>query len=362
MKDYYKILGVSRNASQDEVKKAFFKLAQKHHPDKGGDSNKFKEINEAYQILGDKEKRSQYDRFGTAFEGSPFGAGGQGSPFSGGFDSSSFGKGFDSTVFEDIFEDFFGSSPFTKQKRRRTQKGRDMLLDIEITLEEAFTGAQREVSLERFIVCPKCKGQGGEPGTKIKDCPSCRGAGQVKEVHRTFLGTFTRTNICPQCQGTGKIPEKNCSQCRGKGRAKQEQKITVSIPSGISNKEEILISGKGEAGERGTSPGDLYVRTHVRDHPHFIRRGDDIYFSLDVNFSQATLGDKVDIPTLAGEIELQIPSGTQAGKLLRLKGMGIPHLHSRGKGGMYIKVNVKTPKKLTKKQRELIKKLQEEGI
>jgi len=355
MKDYYKILGISRGASPDEIKRAFFRLAQKHHPDKGGDSKKFKEINEAYQVLSDKEKRTQYDRFGRVFEEAPFSAGREG------FDFSSFGKGFDTSIFEDIFEDFFGATPFTRRKETR-ERGRDIVVDFEITLKEAFTGTKKEISLEKFVVCPRCKGNGAEPGAKIQSCPSCRGTGQVKEVHQTFLGTFTRANLCPQCQGTGKIPEKNCSKCRGSGRAKKEEKTIVSIPPGISDKERILISGEGEAGRKGAKPGDLFARIHIKEHPYFIRRGDDMYLDLDVNFSQAALGDKVDIPTLAGQVELQIPSGTQAGKLLRLKGMGMTHLHKRGKGDMYIKINVRTPRRLTREQKELIQKLREEGI
>jgi len=361
-KDYYKILGVSRDASKDEIKRAFFRLAQKYHPDKGGDSEKFKEINEAYQVLGDQEKRTQYDKFGRVFEGAPFGADRRETPFAEGFDFSSFGRGFDTSAFEEIFEDFFGAAPFTREERGRRTRGRDILVDIKISLEEAFTGIKQEISLEKFIICPKCKGNGAEPGSRLKNCPSCRGTGRVKEIRQTFLGTFTKTNICPQCQGTGKIPEKNCSKCRGEGRIKQEKKIVVSVPPGISDKEKFFIPREGEAGGRGIKPGDLYIRVHVREHPYFVRRGDDVYINFDVNFSQAVLGDKVDIPTLAGQVELQIPSGTQTGKLLKLKGMGMPHLHRRGKGDMYVKINVRTPKRLTKKQKELIKKLKEEGV
>jgi len=364
MKDYYKILGISKNASSEEIKRAFFRLAQKYHPDKGGDPEKFKEINEAYQVLSDKEKKAQYDRFGTVFEGAPFGGGAKETPFSEGFDFSSFGFGsnFDTSVFEEIFEDFFGTSPFARERGPRKKKGQDIFIDITITLEEAFTGVKREIVLEKFNICPKCKGSGTEPGTKLKTCPSCRGAGRVKAVHQTFLGTFTRTNICPQCQGFGKIPEKNCTRCNGQGRTREEKKISISIPSGISDRERILVEGEGEAGARGQSSGNLYVRVHLAEHPYFLRRGDDIYFNIDVNFSQAALGDKVDIPTLAGKVELQIPSGTQAGKLLKLRGMGMPHLNRRGKGDMYVKINVKTPARLTKEQKELIRKLREEGL
>jgi len=362
MKDYYKILGIFKDVLSEEIKKAFFRLAQRYHPDKERNPEKFKEINEAYQILGDKEKRAQYDRFGTVFEEAPFGARRGETPFSEGFDFFSFGKDFDTSVFEEIFEDFFGAAPFARERTSKRKRGRDIFVDIKISLEETFTGVKKEISLEKFTTCSRCKGNGTEPGTRLKTCPSCRGAGKVKEIHQTFLGTFTRANVCPQCQGFGRIPEKNCSKCHGEGRIKEEKKSVVSIPAGISDKERILIAGEGEAGEKGQNSGNLYVRVYVMEHPYFVRRGDDIYFNFDVNFSQATLGDKIDIPTLAGKVGLQIPSGTQAGKLLRLKGMGIPHLNRRGKGDMYVKINVRTPQKLTKKQKELIKRLKEEGI
>ena len=361
MKNYYKVLGVSENASQEEIKKAFYKLAHKYHPDKGGDSEKFKEINEAYQVLRDKKKREQYDtakRSGFDFEGTPFGAGAQGSPF--GQEAGAGFGGFDASSFEDIFEDFFGAtSPFRKSKKMR---GQDIALDVELTLEEVFSGVKREMNIMKFVACSRCDGIGAERGSKIITCPSCGGAGQVREVHQTFLGSFTKTTTCPQCKGTGKIPEKKCRECEGEGRVKKIETISFSIPAGVSDGETIRIKGKGEAGAREEEAGDLLVRIYVKEHSFFQRREDDIYYNLEVNFSQAALGDKVDVPTLGGILELKIPAGTQAGKLLRLRGMGMPHLYGRGKGDMYVKVNVKTPKKLTRKQKELIKKLKEEGI
>lgn len=367
MKDYYKVLGVSENASQEEIKKAFYRLAHKYHPDKGGSAEKFKEINEAYQVLGNKEKRAQYDaakKAGFDFEGSPFRGSGQGSPFGSGFD---FGKGFeDFGDLGDIFEEFFGGSPFGgspfSSARQKKKKGRDIVVEVEMTLEEVFTGVQKEISLSKYIVCPLCNGSGAEPGTKMETCPSCRGTGEVHQVHQTFLGSFTKSATCPQCNGDGKIPEKKCQKCRGEGRIKDIETISFFIPAGVQNQEVIRINGKGEAGARGEKSGDLLVKIRVKDHPYFQRRGDDIYYNLDVSFSQAALGDKVDVPTLGGEVELKIPPGTQQGKLLRLKGMGIPHLNSRGKGDMYVKINIKTPTRLTKKQKELIEKLREEGI
>lgn len=368
MKDYYKILGVSEDASQEEIKKAFYRLAHKYHPDKGGSAEKFKEINEAYQILGNKDKRAKYDaskKAGFDFEGSPFGSGGQGSPFGSGF---GFGRGFeDFEGFEgfedlgDIFEEFFSGGPFggTRQKNKR---GKDIMVEVEMTLEEVFTGVQKNLSLAKFIVCPACNGTGAEPGAKMETCPSCRGTGQVHQVHQTFLGSFTKSGTCPQCNGTGEFPEKKCKKCAGEGRVKDIETISFFIPAGVQNNEVIKIEGKGEVGAKGEKSGDLLVKIHAKDHPYFQRRGDDIYYDLTVNFSQAALGDKVDVPTLAGQVELKIPSGTQQGKLLRLKGMGIPHLNGRGKGDMYVKIHIKTPTRLTRKQKELIEKLREEGI
>lgn len=359
MKDYYEILGISRNASQEEIKKAFHRLAHKYHPDKGGDPKKFKEINEAYQVLGNKEKRAQYDQFGATFDQAGFqGAGGQDSSFGGfGFD---FGN-FDTSVFEDIFADFFGGTPFS-ERRRKQQKEKDIVVDLYISLEEAFQGVEKEISLQKWVTCENCKGSGAQPKTKMIKCPSCGGEGRVKEVHRTILGSFTRTSVCPQCSGKGEIPEKKCYKCKGEGRIREIEKIVVSIPQGVSSGETIKIQGKGEAGGRRLKSGDLYIRIHIEEHPKFKRRGDDIYYETNVKFSEATLGTKKDIPTLAGEIELKIPAGTQNGKLLRLKGMGMPHLNNRGKGDMYVKINVKTPTRLTRKQKEIIEELKEEGL
>ena len=358
MKDYYKILGVAKNASQDDIKKAFYKLAHKHHPDKGGNPEKFKEINEAYQTLSDKKKRGQYDKFGQSFDGSsPFGGEGNQGPFGdGGFDFRGF-EGFDTSNMEDIFETFFGGR---KQEKRR--KAEDILIDVDLTLKDVFFGIKQEINLNKFIVCDKCNGSGGEKGSKIIRCPSCGGEGKVKEVHQTFLGSFTKATICPQCKGQGKFPEKKCLKCRGEGRIKGINKVSFSIPAGVEDGETIRIREEGNYGGKGKESGNLFVRVHVREHPFFERRGDDIYFNLNVNFSIAALGGKIDVPTLAGEVELKIPQGTQAGKLLRMKGMGIPHIQRRGKGDMYVKVMVKTPQKLTKKQKELIKEIRKEGI
>lgn len=359
MKDYYKILGISRGASEGEIKRAFYHLAQKYHPDKGGDQEKFKEINEAYQILSDKEKRSQYDKFGTTFEGQGAETYSRG-PFEKGFgfDFGGF-EDFSASSVEDIFEDFFG---FSSERGTRKKRGRDITIDIDISLEEAFSGIKKEIELQKWVVCDRCKGSGGEPGTKIKTCPSCRGTGKVEQVHQIFLGTFTRRTVCPQCGGEGELPEEKCIRCGGSGRVRKIETISFFVPAGISNQEIIKVQGQGEAGERGKARGDLYVRIRIEPHTRFKRRGDDIYFDFDVKFSDAALGAVVDVPTLAGEVELNIPAGTQSGKLLRLRGMGMPHIGGRGKGDMYVKVDVKTPKRLTRQQKEIIEKLKKEGI
>lgn len=359
-KDYYQILGVSKGASEDEIKKAFHRLAHKYHPDKGGDAKKFKEINEAYQVLGNKEKRTQYDKFGTTFDHqSEGGFSGQGSPFGQGFAGFDFGN-FDSSVFEDIFEDFFGGSPFST--KRRESKEKDIVVDLFITLEDSFNGGEREINLNKLVECEKCEGTGAEKGTKKINCPSCGGEGTVKEIHRTILGSFTKTSTCPQCYGKGEIPEQKCNKCKGEGRIREIEKIVISIPQGIADGETIKISGKGEAGGRKAKSGDLYIKFHIEEHPKFKRRGDDIYYESDIKFSDATLGTKKDIPTLAGQVELKIPPGTQNGKLLKLKGMGMPHLNGRGRGDMYVKINIKTPTKLTRKQKDIIEKLREEHL
>lgn len=358
MKDYYEILGIAKDASKEDIKKAFYKLAHKYHPDKGGDPEKFKEINEAYQVLSDEKKRSQYDQFGQTFDG----AAGGGSPFGQGFEGF---EGFDASSLEDLFGDLFGgASPFGfgGGSRKRREVAQDIVVDIDVSLQEVFSGTKRQVSLRKYVNCDKCSGSGIEPGSKMNTCPSCRGEGKVKEIRKTFLGSFAKTTICPQCKGEGNVPEKECTRCKGEGRIKELKKATFDVPAGISDGETLKFSGEGDAGGRGRDSGDFYVRVHIEDDPRFKRREDDIFYNLEVDFSQAALGDKMDIPTLGGKIELKIPSGTQAGKLLRLKGMGLPHYYGRGKGDMYVKVNVKTPTKLTSKQKELIEKLKKEGL
>ena len=364
MKDYYQILGVSKTASADDIKKAYYKLAHKHHPDKGGDEKKFKEINEAYQILSNKEKRSQYDRFGQVFEGGVPGA----EP---GFDFQwAWGKpGMD---FEEVFstdfgnlgemmEEMFGFG--TPRKRKDFKRGRDIEVDVEIPLEDIIEGKEKTVTLYKYITCSRCQGSGAEPGTKISECFSCRGTGEVQQIKKTFFGSFTRYTVCPECGGEGHRPEKSCNVCRGEGRVRAEETIKIFIPAGVDTNQVIKAEGKGEAGKKGGRPGDLYIRIFVKKHPVFARKGDDLYISVPISFSQASLGDEIEVLTLEGsKILLTVPSGTESGKILRISGKGIPRFSGYGRGNMYVELIIETPKKLTKEQKKLLEQLRKEGL
>ncbi len=363
MADYYKILGVEKKASQEEIKKAFHILAHKHHPNKGGDEEKFKEINEAYQILSDKEKRAQYDKFGRIFEGA-----GNGPNFSG-FDfgnfKDKFGGSFDfdfgSGDLGEIFEDFFGFGG--GGKRKDVKRGADIEIDVEIALEDILNPIEKEISLYKYVKCSRCQGVGAEPGTKVSECFSCRGKGEVYQVKKTPFGSFTRVTLCPECQGEGIRPEKPCNVCKGEGRVKAEEKIKVYIPAGVDTNQIMKIEGKGDAGRKNGLAGNLFVRVYVKKHSVFERRGDDLFTRAEINFSQAVLGDEIEIFTIdAKRLLLKVPAGSESGRVLRISGRGIPHFSSRGTGDLYTQLIVKTPKKLTKKQKELLKKLQSEGL
>ncbi len=357
-KDYYQILGISQDSSPEEIKKAYRKLAHKYHPDKGGDEKKFKEINEAYQVLSDTEKKAQYDRFGRVFEG---GGGFEGFDF--GFGRGKFGEDFEFDFGDlgEMVEEIFGFGQ--PQRRKDLKKGKDVDIDLEIPLEDTLKGKEKEITLAKMTSCSRCQGSGAEPGTSIKECFSCRGTGEVQQIRKTFFGSFTRYIVCPECGGEGYRPEKPCNVCRGEGRVKGEEDIKVFIPAGIDTNQVIKVEGKGEAGRKGGKPGDLYCRISIKKHSVFGRKGDDLYVSLPVSFSQAVLGDEIEVPTLEGKnILLKVPPGTESGKTLRVSGKGIPHFSGYGKGNMYVELMVKTPKKLTKKQKELLEKLKEEGI
>ena len=356
-KDYYNILGVSRNASKEEIKKAYRQLAHKYHPDKaGGDEKKFKEINEAYQVLSNDRKRTQYDQFGA---GGPHHFGGQ--AVSGwedlfrGFDGFS---GFrDTGDLGDIFGDIFGQ----RRARRYKSKAQDISIDLELALEDIYNGLKKDVKLRKTVKCSYCKGTGGEPGSSMKQCFTCRGSGEVHQAQRTFFGSFSRVTTCSVCQGEGEIPEKICKKCRGKGITTDIETITVSVPFGVDDGQIIKLEGQGEAGKKGELPGDLYIRIHLKKHRYFVKKGDDIYHELSISFTQAVLGDKIEIPTLEGKVKLKIPAGIQSRKLIRIRGKGIPRA-SGGRGDQFVEIQIKTPKKISQKVRNLLKKLKQEGI
>ncbi len=363
-KDYYNVLGLAKNASQDEIKRTYRKLAHKHHPDmNGGSDEKFKEINEAYQILGDSQKRSQYDQYGSTFEDMRSQGGFSGfegfrdfSNFTDAFRSGDRGFSFDFGNLGDAFGDLFG---FDEQDKER---GNDISIDAEIEFAEMATGVQKEIELFKNITCPKCSGEGAEPGTPIKNCPDCGGSGQIRKVRRTPFGAFSQIKTCLQCEGTGRIPSKKCNQCQGRGIIKAKAKIKINIPQGIDGGEVIRLTGQGEAGKKGASPGDLFIRVHIKKHPQFERKGNDVYCELPINFTQAVLGDKIEIPTLYGPINLKVPAGIESGKIITLRDKGIPYLHGSGRGDQLVEVIVKTPKRLSRKQKKIIESLKKEGI
>jgi molecular chaperone DnaJ len=363
--DYYKILGVDKNSSDDEIKKAYRKLAHKYHPDKqGGDAEKFKEINEAYQVLSDKSKRGQYDQFGQTFNGGRPG-GGQGF---GGFDFSGFqqgsgGQGFDfGEGFEDIFSDIFGGGFGGAQRRDSRKNGRDIQIDAEISFEEMVSGAHRTVSLLRRVVCDVCHGGGGEPGAKEETCATCKGSGKVQKTMQSFFGNFSQVITCPTCEGSGKTFSKKCHKCGGEGRVREQQEIQIDIPAGISNGQTISLQGQGEAGERGARSGDLYVNVHVRAHKNFDRKGNDINSTEHIRFSQATLGDKIIVQTIDGKVNMKIPAGTQSGEVFRIKGKGVPILGRNGRGDQLVKIIVDVPKSPSREQKRIIEDLGKTGL
>ncbi|MFZ2970874.1 MAG: molecular chaperone DnaJ [Minisyncoccia bacterium] len=373
-KDYYDALGIPKGASDDEIKRAYRKLAQKYHPDKsGGDEAKFKEINQAYEVLSDKKKRSQYDQFGASFEQPGAGAGGFG-----GFDFSGFSDAFGGNQgggfkfefgedsgggFGDIFGDIFGGR---ERDGKPQNRGNDVSVDIDISLPDAASGIEKEINIYISLRCPKCEGSGAEPGSKTITCKKCSGTGQIKKERRTILGYFAQMEVCEDCKGEGSKPEKSCAKCGGDGRTKENKAIKVKIPAGIADGQTIRLSGQGEVGFRpgaGKSiPGDLYITAHVQSHPVLKRKGDDIIYNLEINFSQSALGDKIEIPTLFGKVKLSVPAGIQSGKVIKLKEKGISHLQGRGKGDMFVIVKVKTPENLSKKQRKIIEDLRNEGL
>jgi molecular chaperone DnaJ len=341
-RDYYEVLGVPKGASEEEIKKAFRSLAFKYHPDRNredGAEEKFKEINEAYEVLSDPEKRAAYDRYGY---------GGREGFFRQGF------EGFDLGGFGDIFEAFFGGTTATRQA---PQRGADLHQRLTITLEEVASGAEKEIEVLRTEYCSLCQGTGSKPGTQPARCPNCNGTGQVRRVHQSIFGRFTNVTPCPKCRGEGKIITDPCPQCRGTGREKFHRTLAVKIPAGVEDGSRIRLTGEGDAGEKGGSPGNLFITLSVAEHPLFTRDGDDILYELSINFAQAALGTEVEVPTLDGNSNLKIPAGSQSGQIFRLRHKGIPHLHGGGRGDQLVGLQVVTPETLTKRQRELFEEL-----
>lgn len=350
-KDYYDILGVSKTATEEEIKKAFRKKAHQYHPDKGGgDEAKFKEINEAYQVLGNKDKRSQYDRFGSA-------AFNQGGPGYGGFNGFN-GQGFNINMDDlgDIFGGFgdifgFGGGRSTK---RRSNRGADMQVAISLPFMEAVFGVEKEIKFSKIAGCKKCNSSGAEPGSEVKTCSVCHGSGHITQMQRTVLGAIQMQTACSECRGEGKIITKPCSVCHGAGTHKETVTLTVKIPAGISDGEMIRLTGQGEAGAKGGPAGDLYIKVHVIADNRFRRQGDDIISRSTIGFPEAALGTKIDIETVDGPVSLKIPEGTQSGKVFILKNKGVPNVHGRGRGNHLVEVIVQTPTNLSRKQKQLL--------
>lgn len=371
MSDYYQILGISKNASQDEIKRAYRRLAQQHHPDKGGDAKKFKEINEAYQVLGNPQKRAQYDRFGTTFEQARQAGGFAG--FDGFRDFASYAEAFDffkdrsrgfggaERTFDlgDIFGEIFGFGG-EEVSQRAKNKGEDLAVELEISLEEAFSGSRKTIDLYKGVACPVCKGSGAAPGSETKSCLTCQGKGQVQRTQRMGFFSFSQVQLCPDCQGQGERAVRRCSECGGDGRIRASKSIELKIPPGIKDGQLISIKGQGEAGRFGAPSGNLYVRVQLKPHRAFKRFGDDLHYKKVINFTQAALGDKVEIPTLGKKIKLKIPARIQSGTKIRIAGKGMPRFQQRGRGDLIIEVEVKTPKKLSRRAKELLEKLKEE--
>lgn len=354
-KDYYQLLEIHKGATTEEVKKAFHKLAHKYHPDKaGGDEARFKEINEAYQVLSDEKKRKEYDTYGQVFTG-PGGGPGPGS--SGGF-SGGFGEGVD---LGDIFNDFFGGG-FASASGGRVERGRDISVDIELSFEESVFGVTKKINLNKTSLCDTCTGSGAKPGTKMKKCTSCNGKGKVTEMRRSFLGNFSTVRECDTCGGKGEIPEEKCKTCNGLGVLRKQEEISINIPGGIQSGEMLRMSGKGEAVPRGI-PGDLYIRVHVKPHKIYRREGNNLVMDLEVKLSDALLGAMYTISALDGKtLEVKIPDGVKFGDTLRIREKGIAS-PGRGKAGdILIHVNIKTPTKLSSKAKKLIEELKSEGI
>jgi len=341
--DYYTVLGVARTATDAEIKKAFRKLAQQWHPDVNTDAGaqeRFKEINEAYQVLSDPQRRQTYDMFGKAGLGGDAGAG---------FDASGFGS------FSDIFDAFFGGSAAAGSRRAHPTAGADLRYDIRITFEEAVRGAEKEIEFPVYGRCETCSGSGAKPGTEPETCDNCGGRGEIRTTRRTMLGQMVNVTACPKCKGEGRIVTEPCETCHGEGRTERTRTLRVTIPAGIDEGHQIRLSNEGEVGVRGGPAGSLYVAVHVAPHPQLRREGTELIYEADISIAQAALGTTIQVPTVDGDEPLDIKAGTQPGAEIRLRGRGVPHLRRTGsKGDLHVFVNVVVPARLSKRQRELL--------
>ena len=349
-RDYYEVLGIPRDADESAIKSAYRRLARQYHQDvnKSDDAEeRFKEINEAHEVLSNAEKRQMYDRFGHAAAQGGFGQAGPGAGFGG------FGG------FGDIFEEFFGGFGGMRTGPRGPERGDDLRYDIEITFQEAVFGTEKEIEIPRLETCPVCQGSGAEPGTKPIRCPQCNGSGEVRRAQQTILGSFVSVSACPRCNGEREIAPTPCTNCRGQKRVRVTRKLSVTIPAGVDDGMRIRLAGEGEPGGRGGPAGSLYVVLHVRPHPLFQRQEADILLELPVNIVQAALGAEIEVPTLDGKTRLTVPAGTQHGAVFRLRGKGVPILRSTRRGDQLITVHVIVPEKLNDKQRKLLKELGE---
>jgi molecular chaperone DnaJ len=364
-KDYYSILGVSKDASDQDIKKAYRKQALQYHPDKNkGDKaseQKFKDANEAYEVLSDKQKRANFDQFGSA-DGA-FGAAGSGG--GAGFGQGFSGQGFDfgnfagQGGFADIFESFFGGSA-SGHKKQGPQQGEDVEFSLNLAFEEAAFGTEKELIITKLVSCDNCHGTGAEPGSKTITCPQCRGTGEIRTIRQTLFGQVAASSMCPTCHGEGRVHEKKCSVCHGATRIRKSEKIRVKIPAGVDNDSTIRLAGRGQAGMFGGPGGDLYVHVRVSPSKKFVRHNYDVHGEIHVNLLHAILGGEVDVETLKGMVTLKIPAGTQSGKIFKLNGYGIERLRSSGFGDQYVKVIVDIPLKLSKKEKELYAQIAEE--
>jgi len=352
-KDYYKILGLSKSASADEVKRAFRELAHKHHPDKGGDAEKFKELNEAYQVLGNPEKRKQYDQYGTTFDN--MGAGGGGNPFSGFGGFGGGGQGFNINMDDlgDIMGDFFGMGGSRRGTRAKTKaRGADIEMNLNLNFKESIFGGEKILELYKNAKCEVCNGTGAEPGAKIKTCDQCGGSGKTTRTQSTVFGTFQTSGICPRCAGEGSSPDKFCKQCNGTGIRKKSVTLKVNIPAGIEDGAILRVSGGGEGARGGY--GDLYLHISVANDKKFTREGDNLATRAPLDFKTAALGGHINVETLDGEMRIKIPEGTESGQVFRLKGYGVA-----GRGDLLVEVYITVPKKLSKKQRKALEEWEE---